>query len=313
MAEVDEGGNPLPEGGAVEASEPSAESASPSAATPAASRASAPRRVVHSHRPAPARTASAPAASSASVRSIDNALEKRESRLTETAPVQKFEGNLTARIDQLNGDKALSAGDRQFVKDISSAHFLAKAMDAAGTKPYSEAFKETSRDALSNARSGRAGLTFDVDDLNVRNLEGPQQQRAAAPSRGEINKVGGMPRESRLTEADPIKSYIKFYEKTLTERLDRENGDKPLSAADRRAIKDMTSAFSIAAVQAMTQSGPQMTLSDNFNDASRNVVTHLKEDLKVGLRSGMTVSPEDLRMEARIAAEQVKQTFPKMI
>lgn len=307
MAEVDEGGNPLPEGGAVEASEPSAESASPSAATPAASRASAPRRVVHSHRPAPARTASAPAASSASVRSIDNALEKRESRLTETAPVQKFEGNLTARIDQLNGDKALSAGDRQFVKDISSAHFLAKAMDAAGTKPYSEAFKETSRDALSNAKSGRAGLTFNVDDLNVTSLDGPQQ-RAGAPSRSEI-KVGGMPRESRLTETDPIK----FYEKTLTERLDRENGDKPLSAADRRAIKDMTSAFSIAAVQAMTQSGPQMTLSDNFNDASRNVVTHLKEDLKVGLRSGMTVSPEDLRMEARLAAEQVKQTFPKMI
>lgn len=307
MAEVDEGGNPLPEGGAVEASEPSAESASPSAATPAASRASAPRRVVHSHRPAPARTASAPAASSASVRSIDNALEKRESRLTETAPVQKFEGNLTARIDQLNGDKALSAGDRQFVKDISSAHFLAKAMDAAGTKPYSEAFKETSRDALSNAKSGRAGLTFNVDDLNVTSLDGPQQ-RAGAPSRSEI-KVGGMPRESRLTETDPIK----FYEKTLTERLDRENGDKPLSAADRRAIKDMTSAFSIAAGQTMTQSGAQMTLSDNFNDASRNVVTHLKEDLKVGLRSGMTVSPEDLRMEARIAAEQVKQTFPKMI
>lgn len=307
MAEVDEGGNPLPEGGAVEASEPSAESASPSAATPAASRASAPRRVVHSHRPAPARTASAPAASSASVRSIDNALEKRESRLTETAPVQKFEGNLTARIDQLNGDKPLSAGDRQFVKDISSAHFLAKAMDAAGTKPYSEAFKETSRDALSNAKSGRAGLTFNVDDLNVTSLDGPQQ-RAGAPSRSEI-KVGGMPRESRLTETDPIK----FYEKTLTERLDRENGDKPLSAADRRAIKDMTSAFSIAAGQTMTQSGAQMTLSDNFNDASRNVVTHLKEDLKVGLRSGMTVSPEDLRMEARIAAEQVKQTFPKMI
>jgi hypothetical protein len=234
-------------------------------------------------------------------------LEKRESRLTETAPVQKFEGNLTARIDQLNGDKVLSAGDRQFVKDISSAHFLAKAMDAAGTKPYSEAFKETSRDALSNAKSGRAGLTFNVDDLNVTSLDGPQQ-RAGAPSRGEI-KVGGIPRESRLTEADPIK----FYEKTLTERLDRENGDKPLSAADRRAIKDMTSAFSIAAGQTMTQSGAQMTLSDNFNDASRNVVTHLKEDLKVGLRSGMTVSPEDLRMESRIAAEQVKQTFPKMI
>lgn len=307
MAEVDEGGNPLSEGGAVEASELSAESASPSVATPAASRASAPRRVTHSHRPTPARTASAPAASSASVRSIDNALEKRESRLTETAPVQKFEGNLTARIDQLNGDKVLSAGDRQFVKDISSAHFLAKAMDAAGTKPYSEAFKETSRDALSNAKSGRAGLTFNVDDLNVTSLDGPQQ-RAGVPSRGEI-KVGGIPRESRLTEADPIK----FYEKTLTERLDRENGDKPLSAADRRAIKDMTSAFSIAAGQTMTQSGAQMTLSDNFNDASRNVVTHLKEDLKVGLRSGMTVSPEDLRMESRIAAEQVKQTFPKMI
>ena len=138
-------------------------------------------------------------------------------------------------------------------------------------------------------------------------LDGPQQ-RTGAPSRGEI-KVGGIPRESRLTEADPIK----FYEKTLTERLDRENGDKPLSAADRRAIKDMTSAFSIAAGQTMTQSGAQMTLSDNFNDASRNVVTHLKEDLKVVLRSGMTVSPEDLRMESRIAAEQVKQTFPKMI
>lgn len=121
MTEVDEGGNPLPEGGAVEASEPSAGSTSLSGTSPAASRASAPRRVVHS----PARTASAPTASAASVRSIDNALEKRESRLTETAPVQKFEGNLTARIDQLNGDKALSAGDRQFVKDISSAHFLA--------------------------------------------------------------------------------------------------------------------------------------------------------------------------------------------
>lgn len=307
MTEVDEGGNPLPEGGAVEASEPSAESVSPSAAAPAASRASAPRRVVHSHRPAPARKASAPAASSASVRSIDNALEKRESRLTETAPVQKFEGNLTARIDQLNGDKALSAGDRQFVKDISSAHFLAKAIDATGAKPYSEAFKETSRDALSNARSGRAGLSFDVDDLNVTNLDGPQQ-RAGAPSRGEI-KVGGIPRESRLTEADPIK----FYKKTLTERLDRENGDRSLSVADRRAIEDMTLAFSIAAGQTMMQSGPQMTLSDNFNDASKNVVTNIKGDLKVGLRSGMTVSPEDLRMEARIAAEQVKQTFPKMI
>ncbi len=308
MAEVDEGGNPLPESGAVEASEPSepsAGSASPSVATPAASRASAPRRVVHSHRPT--RAASAPAASSASVRSIDNALEKRESRLTETAPVQKFEGNLTARIDQLNGDKPLSAGDRQFVKDISSAHFLAKAMDAAGTKSYSEAFRENSRDALSNARSGRAGLTFNVDDLNVTNLEGPQQ-RAAVPSRGEI-KVGGIPRESRLTEADPIK----FYEKTLTERLDRENGDRPLSAADRRAIREMTSAFSSAAGQTMTQSGAQMTLSDNFSDASKYVVTRLREDLKVGLLSGMTVSPEDLRMEARIAAERVRQTFPKMI
>lgn len=322
MAEVDEGGNPLPEdssvGGAPESSSDHSSSASP------ASRASAPRRVSSYRPPRPLSVSSAaPAAtaSPASVRSVDNALEKaetqrrearlaesrpNESRLTETAPVRKFEEKLTSRIDQLNGDKPLSEGDRRFVKEISAAHFLAKAQEAGGGKPYSESFAETSRDALKNAKSGRTGLSFNVDDLNVTNLDGPQQ-RAGGPSQKEI-KVGGVPLESRLTETAPIK----LYEKTLTERVDRANGDKPVSEEDRKAIKLMTQAFSIAAGQSATQSGPAMTLSDNFNDASKNVVKTLKEDLRLGQNSGMTVSPEDLRTEANIAVAQVKQAHPRM-